>query len=63
MENHRKASQDDIAGEVNRKFLDTLAAKNVPQPVIERLQKLLQAEKKPSRKALSDALFAENPPP
>lgn len=52
-------SSHDIASSVIEQFLAALKDQGVPEDVVERLRKALLTDKKPTRKALADALFAE----
>lgn len=53
----------DIPSEVIATFLAALAEAQVSATVVSRLRASLLSDKKPSRKALIEALFAEEPLP
>jgi hypothetical protein len=57
----RASAASDIPTEIALKFLTALETQKVSAQVIGRLRAVLLSEKTPSRKALADALFAEEP--
>jgi hypothetical protein len=63
MATHSEPTGTDIPSDVIAKFLAALDDQLVPAAVVSRLRAVLLSDKKPSRKALTDALFLEEPLP